>query len=108
MNIQILDLARDDLIEGFYFYKRREAGVGRRFLDRLYSDIERLAMFGGLHRKPYGIFHRALSRKYPFAIYYTVAGDTVQISSIEFRVSSCALEDLHSESGLTRSLLVPR
>ncbi len=82
MNIQILDLARDDLIEGFYFYDRREPGAGRRFLDSLYSDIERLAKFEGLHRKPYGIFHRALSKKYPFAIYYTVAGDTVQIRAL--------------------------
>jgi hypothetical protein len=80
MNLQILDLARDDLIEGFHFYERREAGLGRRFLDCLYLDIESLAKIGGIHRKPHRTFHRVLSKKYPFAIYYTVADQSVQIS----------------------------
>ena len=82
MNLQILDLARDDLVEGFHFYERKEAGLGRRFLDCLYSDIESLAEFGGVHRKPHRTFYRALSKKYPFAIYYTVADETVQIRAV--------------------------
>ena len=82
MKIQILDLARDDLIEGFHFYDRKEARLGRQFLDCLYSDIESLAITGGVHRKPHRIFHRALSKKYPFAIYYTVADEMVQIRAV--------------------------
>src|SRR5690348_16588648 len=42
MRLQILDLARNDLIEGFRFYEDKEKGLGRYFLVSLYSDIEAL------------------------------------------------------------------
>ena len=37
MRLQILDLARNDLVEGFHFYEAKEQGLGRYFLDNLYS-----------------------------------------------------------------------
>jgi hypothetical protein len=40
MRLQILDFAKDDLIEGYRFYEEREAGLGEYFLVNLYSDIE--------------------------------------------------------------------
>src|SRR3974390_1363143 len=82
MRVQILDLAKDDLIEGFHFYERREEGLGRRFLANLYADIDGLAICGGVHRKPYGEFHRALSKAFPFAIYYTVDKGIVRIRAV--------------------------
>lgn len=56
MRLQILDLARNDLIEGFHFYKDKEQGLGRYFLVNLYSDIESLTLFGGVHRRVYRVF----------------------------------------------------
>ena len=82
MRLQILDLARYDLIEGFQFYEDKEKGLGRYFLVNLYSDIEGLKLFGGIHRKAYRGFHRALSKRFPFAIYYTVEEDTVRIRAV--------------------------
>jgi hypothetical protein len=32
MRLQILDSARDDLIDGFYFYEKQEPGLGAYFL----------------------------------------------------------------------------
>jgi hypothetical protein len=32
LRLQILDLAKDDLIEGYQFYEAREAGLGDYFL----------------------------------------------------------------------------
>src|SRR5690348_2028660 len=64
MRLQILDLARNDLIEGFRFYEDKEKGLGRYFLVSLYSDIEALKVFGGIHRKPYRHLHRALSKRF--------------------------------------------
>jgi hypothetical protein len=69
MRLQILDLARDDLVEGFRFYESKDSGLGRYFLVNLYSDIESLKVFGGTHRKAYRGFHRVLSKRFPFAIY---------------------------------------
>ncbi|MBN8420081.1 MAG: hypothetical protein J0L73_14280 [Verrucomicrobia bacterium] len=40
MKIQILDLAKEDLIEGYRFYEDVEAGLGGYFLTNLYTDID--------------------------------------------------------------------
>ncbi len=82
MNLEILDLARQDLIEGYHFYEKQEAGVGDYFLACLYSDVGSLRFFGGIHGKPHRHFHRALSKRFPFAIYYTVEDQTVRIRAI--------------------------
>jgi hypothetical protein len=82
MKIELLDLAMGDLIEGFHFYELQEAGLGTYFLDTLYSDIDSLRIFGGIHRKAYKNLHRALSKRFPFAIYYTLELETVRVRSI--------------------------
>jgi len=82
MRLQILDLARNDLVEGFHFYEAKEQGLGRYFLDNLYSDIETLKLLGGVHRKVHRSFHRALSKRFPFAIYYCIEEDTVRIRAV--------------------------
>ncbi|MCA1778329.1 MAG: hypothetical protein LC637_02775 [Xanthomonadaceae bacterium] len=38
-SIQILGAARRDLIQGYRFYEQQATGVGRYFLDTLYSTI---------------------------------------------------------------------
>ena len=40
------------------------------------ADIESLAFYGGVHEKIYG-YHRSLSRRFPFVIYYRVDAETV-------------------------------
>lgn len=82
MKLQILDLAKDDLIEGFHFYEDKEEGLGDYFLSALFADIESLKVFGGIHWKAYREFYRALSKRFPFAIYYTIENDTVWIRSV--------------------------
>ena len=82
MRLQILDLAKNDLIQGFHFYEDKEQGLGHYFLVNLYSDIESLKWFGGVHRKVYSAYYRALSKRFPFAIYYTIEEDTVKIRAV--------------------------
>ncbi len=72
MRIEILASARGDLIDGFHYYEQKEAGLGNYFLAALYSDIESLRIFGGIHAKAYKGRHRSLSQRFPFAIYYTL------------------------------------
>jgi len=38
-----------DLRRAFYFYERQEAGLGTYFLNSLYSDIDSLRLFAGIH-----------------------------------------------------------
>ena len=69
MKIQMLTLAKTDLLEGYRFYEDRETGLGGYFLSNLFADIDSLRLFGGLHPVAYRHFHRALSKRFPFAIF---------------------------------------
>ena len=82
MTIEILDKAEDDLVNGFAFYDAQQTGLGAYFRESLSSDIESLRIHGGVHRVVYRNFHRALSKRFPFAIFYTVSGNTVFIHAI--------------------------
>ena len=84
MRIKILSIAEADLEEGYRFYESQADGLGTYFLDTLYSDIDSLAYFAGMHRVVLGC-HRLLSRRFPFAVYYRVANDEV----IVFAVLDC-------------------
>jgi|ERR1035437_1460175 hypothetical protein len=82
MRIEILDQAAEDLVEGFHFYEAQEAGLGSHFLTNLYGDIESLRLYGGIHRQAYKDYHRLLSKRFPFAVFYTVRGETVFIRAV--------------------------
>ena len=69
MKIRILSSAYSDLKNGRDFYDRQNDGLGTYFLDSLFSDIDSLALYAGIHRKVLG-FHRLLSKRFPYAIYY--------------------------------------
>lgn len=81
MRVRILDNAERDLEEGYHFYERQSPGLGTYFLDSLYSDIDSLSYFGGIHCIVFG-HHRLLSKRFPFAIYYKIVEDVVLIASI--------------------------
>ncbi len=82
MKIELLDLARQDLIEGYAFYEENDAGLGDWFLTNLFADIDSLQLYAGLHPTPYKNFHRALSKRFPFAIFYKVAQDVIRIHAV--------------------------
>jgi hypothetical protein len=81
VRIEIHDDARQDLITGFHFYDKQEPGLGGYFLDCLYSDIDSLQLYAGIHQIVFGQ-HRCLSKRFPFAIYYTVTGDTIRVNAV--------------------------
>ena len=76
MKIRILDLAERDLQAGFSFYETQHVGIGDFFLDSIYSEIDSLLLYAGIHRKIFG-YHRQLCRRFPFAIYYKLEGEQV-------------------------------
>lgn len=82
MRIEILESAREDLSSGRDFYERQQPGLGQYFLDSLFSDIESLRLFAGAHPIHFESYHRLLSRRFPFAVYYKVDGDAVRIYAI--------------------------
>jgi hypothetical protein len=81
MNVSILPAALDDLAEGFSFYENQGENLGNYFLDSLFSDIDSLKIYGGIHRQVFG-FHRALSKRFPFAIYYETKAEHVFVRAV--------------------------
>ena len=49
MRIEILSEATEDLLKGYWFYERQAPNLGNYFLDSLYSDIDSLLVFAGIH-----------------------------------------------------------
>ncbi len=81
MRIQILDAAEQDLIDGFNFYNSREVGLGDYFLDSLFSDIDSLYLYAGIH--PIQLtYYRMLSNRFPYAIYYRLENDIIKVWAI--------------------------
>jgi hypothetical protein len=84
VKIKILPSALSDLDCGRKFYARRGKSIGDYFLDSLFSDIDSLEIYAGVHAKVLG-FHRFLSKRFPYAVYYKVDEDVC----IVFRVLDC-------------------
>lgn len=82
MKVRILGSARKDLAEGHAFYEEREQGLGTYFLDSLYSDIDSLAIYAGIHPFHFGHFHCMFSKRFPFGIYYVVDGDVAVVHAV--------------------------
>ena len=82
MRIHISRAAEEDLLHGFAFYEKQQAGIGNYFLDSLYADIDALILSAGIHPKPFGRLHRALAKRFPFAIYYDLRDKTVTVVAV--------------------------
>jgi len=82
VTIRILKSAKKDLKDGFRFYETRETGLGFYFLETLYSDIESLRLFAGIHSIHFEKYHRLLSKRFPFAVYYRIIRNEIRISAV--------------------------
>ncbi len=82
MKIKILPSALDDLSNGRLFYERQGASLGEYFFDSLFSDIDSLILYAGIHQKYFG-YYRMLSKRFPYAIYYKLEGN---YQAVVFRV----------------------
>ena len=63
---------------GVYFMQSSQKGIGEYFFDSLFSDIDFLTLYGGIHPKFYG-YHRILSKRFPYAIYYKLEDQSVAV-----------------------------
>jgi hypothetical protein len=71
MTVVILEDAAEDLESDARFYESCATGVGDYFLDSIRSDLDSLVLFAGVYPIYFG-FHRMLSKRFPFGIYYEV------------------------------------
>lgn len=78
MNIQILSTAFSDIAVAQQFYEQQQKGLGIYFQDAIFSDIDALIVYAGVHLQLFG-FYRSLSKVFPYAIYYKIENDCVVV-----------------------------
>jgi len=67
---------------GLHFYEKQEKGLGNYFQDALYSDIDSLIIYSGIHPVKFDEYYCMLSKRFPFAIYYKIKEDDLLIDAI--------------------------
>jgi len=81
MNIEVLPKAKLDLIDGAKFYSEQSRELGKYFSNTILSDIKSLHIYYGIHIKVRN-YHRLLSKRFPYAIYYKYDKDRIYIYAI--------------------------
>lgn len=81
MRIKILSSAMEDLYAGRLFYERQGGGVGAYFFNSLFSDIDSLTLYAGIHPMVYG-YYRLLAKRFPFAVYYRIEDELVVVRRV--------------------------
>lgn len=84
MKLRVLSLAEDDIWNAYRFYERQSPGLGDRFLHEVFQSVDGLLKTHGIHRRVHD-FHRLLTRRFPFSIYYQVVGGEIQV----WRIFDC-------------------
>ena len=80
-NIVVLEEVSFDLKIGENFYNKQSLGLGDYFRDSIMSDIESLWLYGGVHKKQFGLY-RLLSKRFPYGIYYDLKEGIITIVAI--------------------------
>jgi hypothetical protein len=83
IKLEILKEAEVDILEGFNFYELQQSGLGKYFIDSIFSDIDFIKISAGAHPVENG-HHKILSKRFPFAIYYTLnkSKKTVKVNAV--------------------------
>jgi plasmid stabilization system protein ParE len=79
--VRVIPSAMKDLTKASQFYENRSSGLGNYFTEILISEIERLADYGGIHPVFHGK-HRALSKRFPYSIYYKLQSNQVLVIAV--------------------------
>ena len=88
--------AEHDLDEAYAWYEEQRNGLGEEFLtsaDACIAAIRRTPKAGRLVHKNY---RRALTRRFPYAVYYRVDGD----NCVVYRVLDCRQKPQKTEDSL--------
>ena len=84
MRVEILGSGHRDIVLGGRFYDSQQAGLGNYFASYIYSELESLVVFAGIHVR-YAGYYKMVLKKFPYAVYYKIEDDVVKV----WRILSC-------------------
>ena len=74
--------ALEDIDQAYGWYKRRQAGLGERFLRHLDDCLSAICRSPNAHAIVYAHYRRAVVRRFPYVVFYEVEGERVNVYSI--------------------------
>jgi plasmid stabilization system protein ParE len=81
MNIEITESAYTDIETASQFYELQETNLGGYFQNSIFSDIDSLILYAGIHQKQFSKY-RLLSHKFPYAIYYDFHDNKIVVIAV--------------------------
>ncbi|MBI3923531.1 MAG: type II toxin-antitoxin system RelE/ParE family toxin [Armatimonadetes bacterium] len=95
--LRFLPEVEEDAIAGYSWYEQKSDGLGEEFLRMFYACANETARTPRQYPEVYHDFRRRLLRRFPYALYYRIAGEEV----IVFGLFHCARDP----DGIASSLL---
>jgi plasmid stabilization system protein ParE len=74
--------AEQDVADAFGWYEGRRLGLGEEFLSCVDACIQAIRRAPEMHSVVHETYRRALVRRFPYAVFYEHAGETVTIYSV--------------------------
>jgi plasmid stabilization system protein ParE len=74
--------AEHDIAEAYAWYEGRRTGLGEEFLSCVEASLEAIRRTPEMHAVVHENYRRGLVRRFPYAVFYEYAGDTVTVYGI--------------------------
>ncbi|MFM8259720.1 MAG: type II toxin-antitoxin system RelE/ParE family toxin, partial [Vulcanococcus sp.] len=81
VDTRLLDDAKEDLRNAWFFYERQAPSLGDRFLDAIEADVLQLPAYAGIHLQVDGL-HRMLIKRFLFALYDLIEEGSIDIYAV--------------------------
>ena len=82
MKVFYTERGREDLNVAFSWYEQQRTGLGLAFLDCVEEVIETICSMPRLYPEYYKSFRRALVRRFPFSVFYTVEEEMIVVHAV--------------------------
>jgi plasmid stabilization system protein ParE len=77
--------AEEEVLEAFEWYENRRAGLGKEFAQAVDEIISRIIENPLAYQRAYKETRRAVLSRFPFAVYYRLAGEDLVIQAVHGR-----------------------
>jgi plasmid stabilization system protein ParE len=74
--------AEDDVAESYAWYEDRRLGLGEELLSCIDACIESICRAPEIYSVVYGNYRRALTRRFPYSVFYEYVDDTVTVYGV--------------------------
>ena len=82
MTLLVRPEAAGDITRAAVWYEEREANLGTAFVDEIHATLARIEARPLGYALMHGPLRRALTRRFPYAVFYVVDADTTTIVAV--------------------------